>query len=92
MWDYIVLGQIPGTSFRLGFVSYLTLFDIGLVLYYLKKFHPGILQKWAKKLKKYGIKLYKSTVRKLKPYKKRAIKQLIHIRNDILGPKLKFLK
>lgn len=78
--DYIVLGQIPGTSLQLGFLGYLALFDICLATYYLKKYRPQTLKN-AQKLGK-----------KLKIYTKRAGKRLSHIRDDVLGPKLKFLK
>lgn len=112
MLDYIVLGQIPGTSLQLGFVGYLTLSALGLMLYDIKKFHPKQFQKLLKKLridklsfrikkglkkqlrnfKKHEQRLSKKLAKKLRPYKKSLIKKLVHIRRDILGPKLKFLK
>lgn len=112
MWNYIVLGQIPGTSIQLGFVAYLILFDVSLVIYDLKKFHPQklkqfsrklridiMLQRFMKKLKKeqkkikhYGRRLFKKLAKNYKAYKKKTAKKLAHFRNDVLGPKLKFLK
>lgn len=106
------MGQIPGTSIQLGFVTYLILFDTGLIIYDLKKFHSRQLNKMSKKFKldkklkklkkelkkqykkakKTKRKLVKKVVRKLKPYKKRVAKKLTYFRNNVLGPKLKFLK
>lgn len=68
--DYIVLGQVPGTSLEIGFIGYLILFDLSLTYYILKKYHPN----------------------KLAWLKKKISRKLIHIRDDVLGPKLKFLK
>lgn len=112
MWNYIVLGQIPGTSVQLGFVAYLVLFDISLVIYALKKFHPERLKQLSKKLrierklrelkkelkkeqrkfKRYERKLFKKLAKSFKTYRKQLIKKLVHFRDDVLGPKLKFLK
>jgi hypothetical protein len=108
MLDYIVLGQIPGTSLQLGFVGYLILSGLGLIIYDLKKFHPkqlyklmvklkidkGLkkLQKSLKKQQKKLIRQLKKLNKKLEPYKKRLRKSFVHFRHDVLGPKLKFLK
>ncbi len=53
MWDYIVLGQIPGTNLRLSFTAYLVLFCVVLAIYYLKKYHTNLLIKLAKTFKIY---------------------------------------
>lgn len=90
MLNFIVLGQIPGTSLQLGFVGYLAIFNLGLLAYYLKKFHPEQLRLLAKKLR-IGNKL-NALMQKLKPRLKKLSKRLIHFRDDVLAPKLKFLK
>jgi hypothetical protein len=112
MWNYIVLGQIPGTSIQLGFVAYLLSFSIGLVIYDLKKFHPQrlkriskklkinilskrlkkVLKKEQKKLMRYQRKLFKKFAKRFISYKKWLFKKLTHFRDNVLGPKLKFLK
>lgn len=88
--DYIVLGQIPGTNLELGFVGYMVLFDLILIFLFFKKYHPDKLTRFIKKLnlRKNLGKLYK----KLSLYEKRLAKRLAHFRNNVLGPKLKFLK
>lgn len=86
MLDYIVLGQIPGTSLRLGFEGYLILFGFGLLFYDIKKFHPEKLTKINKKFR------VSEKLSKLRPYEKRLVKRLVHIRDNVLSPKLKFLK
>ena len=101
MLDYIVLGQIPGTSLQLGFVGYLILSGLGLIIYDLKKFHPKQLYKLAvklkidkslKKLQKRLIKLEKDLIKQSKKLAKKLKKSFVHFRHDVLGPKLKFLK
>lgn len=86
MLDLIVLGQIPGTDIHLGFVGYMIIFDLVLIFYIFRKYHPGKLARFSQKLKP------KKTIQKLRTYRQRLVKQLFHIRHDILGPKLKFLK
>lgn len=88
MLDLIVLGQLPGTNIRLGFIPIMIMFEIGFVFYLLKKYHSDKLRKIMKELKKLEKKAYK----RLKPYEKRLEKKLVHLWHDVFGPKLKFLK
>ncbi|HEX5797706.1 MAG TPA: hypothetical protein VFX86_04945 [Candidatus Saccharimonadales bacterium] len=95
MQDLIVLGQIPGTNVRFGFVAFLALCDIVLTIYLIKKYHSKKLKRFEKSMKMLSrrlIKGKKKLARKLKPHKKRLMKRLVHLRDNVLGPKLKLLK
>lgn len=90
MWDYIVLGQIPGTGFQLGFIGYLIFFDLALTYYLFKKYHPEKLTEFNQKL--HLLENLKKLYKKLNLYEKKLAKKLVHYRDDVLSPKLKFLK
>lgn len=82
--NLIVLGQIPGTDLRLGFIPIMIMFEIGFSYYLIKKFHPKLLLKLQKKLgiyqhlkktHKFRIKLQKKAYRKLKAQTKKLRKK-----------------
>ncbi|HEX5456027.1 MAG TPA: hypothetical protein VFW77_01540 [Candidatus Saccharimonadales bacterium] len=95
MQDFIVLGQIPGTNWHFGFLSLLYLLEFVLVIYIIKSYHLKKLKGIEKRLRtlKWSAKKFmKRPHRTIKSYKKKLSKKLLHFRNDVLGPKLKFLK
>ena len=91
MLDYIVLGQIPGTNLQLGFITVLTLFDLGLAAYVLQKYHPqkvkAFTDRWNESERNFW-----NRAGNIKPSGKRLMKKLTRLGHDVLSPKLKFLK
>lgn len=76
MLDFIVLGQIPGTEFRLGLISILSLMGLALITYLLIRY-PQI----ARKTQEY-----------LRAKKSRAFKSLARLWHNVFSPKPKLLK
>jgi hypothetical protein len=91
MQDLIVLGQIPGTNWHFGFFTLIYLLEFALVIYIVKTYHPEKL-KGLSKLSRNIKKSMKRPRRTMKSLVKTFNKKLLHFRNDILSPKLKFLK
>ena len=80
MLDLIVLGQLPGTEIRLGFIPVMILFEIGLIIYLVKR--PPAETK----------KIIASVKSALGKKKNQLIKALSHVRHNVFSPKTKLVK
>lgn len=76
MLDFIVLGQIPGTEFRLGLISILSLMGLALI--------TSLLIKYPQPVKKTQV--------YLSAKKSRAFGALTRLWHNIFSPKPKLLK